>query len=151
MLLDPAPTVDVMLQNRELILTATADGPVPVAVFDLPEAALRALLDALAHVRRAQFSDALEAEAVLALRRSSAVSEALEREPAEQHVLRLDAEQAALASHAVGFYLAERDVEGYQSPEERARIAGLHALAEPLRDVVADLRLAAEHHAPVAA
>ncbi len=151
MLPDPAPRLVVMLQNRELTLTATVDGSAVVAVFDLPEAALRALLDALAHVRRAQFADALDAEDVLALRRSSALSEALEREPAEQHVLRMDGEQAALASHAVVTYLAERDVPGYQSPEERGRIAALHEIAEPLRDLVADLRLATEHHTAVAA
>ncbi len=151
MRLDPATTVDVMLANRELTLATTVDGPTPVAVFDLPDAALHAVLDALAHARRVQFADALDADAVLALRRSSALSDALEREPAEQHVIRLDAEQAAVASCAVGAYLAERDVPGYQGPEERERIAALHALAQPLRDLVADLRLATEHHAAVPA
>jgi hypothetical protein len=148
---DPAPTVDVMLADRELTLAATVDGPVPVAVFDLPDAALRALLDALAHARRAQFAEALDADAVLALRRSSAVSDALERDPAERHVVRLDAEEAVVASNAVGFYVAERDVPGYQSPEERERLATLGALAQPLRDLVADLRLATDHHTAVPA
>jgi hypothetical protein len=120
-------------------------------VFDLSDAALRALLDALAHTRRVHFADALDADAVLALRRSSAVSDALERDPAEQHVVRLDAEQAAVASNAVGLYVAERDLPGYQSPEERGRLAMLHALAQPLRDLVADLRLAGERHAAVPA
>ncbi len=141
----------MVLANRELTLVATVDGPVPVAVFDLSDDALRALLDGLAHARRVQFAEALDADAVVALRRSSALSDALEREPAEQHVVRLDAEQAATASGAVGLYLAERDVPGYQSPEERARLATLHALAQPLRDLVADLRLATELHTAVAA
>jgi uncharacterized protein YbjQ (UPF0145 family) len=137
----------MVLANRELTLAPALDGAVPVAVFDLSGRHLRALADALAHTRRVQFAEALDADAVIALRRSSTVSELLHQPAAERHVLRLDGEQAAVVVHAATFYVAERDVEGYQSPEERDRLAALHELTEPLRDLVADLRLAAAHHA----
>jgi hypothetical protein len=36
-------------------------------------------------------------------------------------------------------YLAERDTESYQSPEERARLAELADLVDPLFDLVGNL------------
>ena len=145
----PGPILDVMaLAHRELVLAPSPNGPVPVAVFDLSDAHARALADALAHHRRVQFSGPLDADAALALREATVAAEVFsELAPAERHVLRLDAKQAALVSRAAAFYVAERDDESYQSPEERERLAALKELSEPLRDLVADLRLAAEHHA----
>ena len=142
----PGPTLDVMaLAHRELVLAPAPDGPVPIAVFDLSDAHARALADALAYHRRVQFSGPLDADAALALREATVAGELFsELAPAERHVIRLDAGQTALASRAAAFYVAERDGESYQSPEERERLAALNELSEPLRDLVADLRLAGE-------
>jgi hypothetical protein len=135
----------MVFANRELVLAPTPHGPAPLAVFDLADAHARALADALAYHRRVQFAGALDADGALALRDASAVGELFsELAPAERHVIRLDAQQAALAAHAAAFYVAERDGESYQSPEERDRLAALGELSEPLRDLLADLRLAAE-------
>jgi hypothetical protein len=40
---------------------------------------------------------------------------------------------------AVCFYLAERDTESYQPPEERDRLAELHEINEPLGDLLTAL------------
>jgi hypothetical protein len=37
-------------------------------------------------------------------------------------------------------YLRERDTESYQSPEERARLAALRGLADPLIELSCELR-----------
>jgi hypothetical protein len=58
--------------------------------------------------------------------------------------LRLGANEARLLIEAVVAYVSERDTEAYQPPEERARIAELSAVLDPLFDLVLELDRADE-------
>jgi hypothetical protein len=58
--------------------------------------------------------------------------------------VRLNGEQARLLIAAAWAYLAERDTESYQPPEERARIAELGQIVEPLFDLIGQLDRADE-------
>ena len=51
---------------------------------------------------------------------------------------------AQALTEAASAYIAERDVESYQSPEERERIAVLRELTGPLFDLTADCHRAAD-------
>ena len=54
--------------------------------------------------------------------------------------MRVNADQVRLLIEAAWAYIAERDVETYQPPEERERIAVLVALTDPLFDLLARAR-----------
>ena len=52
--------------------------------------------------------------------------------------------QVHMLCEVTGAYVTERDVEGYQAPEERDRIERLRALAGPLMDCCSELAAAEE-------
>jgi hypothetical protein len=58
-------------------------------------------------------------------------------------VLRLDAADLGVVCDAAERYVAERDVDSYQPPEERVRITALREARDSLRDAQARLMLAA--------
>jgi hypothetical protein len=104
-----------------------------------------ALGDALAWrrdtVSRAELQDA---DSVLALRAVMMLEDMLDATRVyEEHVpLTVNREQAQGLCAAAGEYISERDVEGYQAPEERERIARLRAFAGPLMDCCSELAAA---------
>src|SRR3954453_6600172 len=99
-----------------------------VAVFTA-EAGLRgALADALSwHVQRRFQTDALEAEKVVELRAAGALADRLDQFRGEEGraPVRLNADQVPLIIEAASGYRSERDVDSYQSPEERERLSVL--------------------------
>jgi hypothetical protein len=123
-------------------LTLVAEDGRAVAVFTAAGEVRDALADALSWQVSRQFrAEGIEADAVGELRGSGALADAIDshRGIEERAPLRLNADQTRLLIEAVSAYRAERDVESYQPPEERARIAVLGALIDPLFDLVAEL------------
>lgn len=136
----PDPTV---LAELEIVVSRSTGRP--EAVFDLVAAQATAVLDALVHYRRVRFAgQALDADMVCRLRALDGLSEQAHRrgDLAIPAVFRVGAADASRLSEAAALYVADRDVESYQSPEERDRIALLARLSEPLRQVAVDLRAA---------
>jgi hypothetical protein len=120
-------------------------GAQPEAVFDLAAAQVSAVGEALVYYRRVRFAgQALDAAAVLKMRALDGLAEQAHTpgEGAGQIVFRINAADARVLAETCALYVADRDVESYQSPEERDRIALLSALSEPLRQVSVDLRAA---------
>jgi hypothetical protein len=119
-----------------------------VAVFGAGAELRAALADALSwHVTRQFQAGALdEAEAVLELRVAGALADRLDQRRGEEGMMpvRVNADHVRLLIAAASAYVMERDVESYQPPEERERIAELGALIDPLFDLVADLDRADE-------
>lgn len=132
-----------MLTNREIVIEERAGVQRPVAAFDLTAADVAAVADALEFYRRRRFQGAeLDADSALAMYAATAVADqasALAREESDA-TLRLERGGVGVLGEAVNLYLAERDVDSYQSPEERARIDRLRALVDPLLDLAIDLR-----------
>jgi len=117
----------------------------PEAVFDLAAAQATAVQDALVYYRRVRFAgQALDADMVGQLRALDGLSEQAHRrgDPTIHGEFRVGAADALKLSEAAALYVADRDVESYQSPQERDRIALLSQLSEPLRQVAVDLRAA---------
>lgn len=83
-----------------------------------------------------------DADAVLALRALMTLDDLLGAAGGDEAILTLTREQALMLCEIAGSYVTERDVESYQSPEERDRIARLRALAGPLMDTCCDLAAA---------
>ena len=85
-----------------------------------------------------------DAGAVIELRALMTLDDRLSasREQSADGALTLTREQAVLLCEITGAYVADRDVEGYQAPEERDRIARLRTLAGPLMDLCCELALA---------
>jgi hypothetical protein len=113
-----------------------------VAVFALEAEPRAALADALSwYVSRRFQAEALEAEAVLELRAAGALADRMDefRDAEGLAPVRLDSAQVRLLIEAVWAYIAERDIETYQPPEERARLEELGRLTDPLFDLVAEL------------
>jgi hypothetical protein len=112
-----------------------------VAVFSARPDRRAALADALSwHVNRRFQAGSLETDNVLELRAAGALADRIdEHRGLEGAVVRLNADQARLLIEALWSYIAERDVDAYQPPEERARIAELAAMGDPLFDLVSDL------------
>lgn len=113
-----------------------------VAVFSAGPERRAALADALSwQVNRRFQAEELEADNVLELRAAGALADRIDdfrgREGAAP--VRINADQARLLIEALWAYIAERDVDAYQPPEERARIAELASMADPLFDLVAEL------------
>jgi hypothetical protein len=118
-----------------------------VAVFTADEALRGALADALSwHVQRRFQTDALETAKVLQLRAAGALADRLDEFRGEEGraPVRLTAEQVRVIIEASSAYRSERDVEGYQSPEERDRLAVLASLIDPLFDMLGNLDRADE-------
>lgn len=114
-------------------------GGAPQAVCDLDGPQARALSDALAHRRHLRFGlAALEADDLDALRALTALADELDglRDGrADRLLVALDSARAQLACEAAADYLIERDVEGYQDPAERERLAVLGVLSAELAEV----------------
>jgi hypothetical protein len=104
-----------------------------------------ALSDALAW-RRDELSrvELDDAGAVLTLRALMVVDDMLGVASVyEGHApLTITREQVHMLCEIAGAYVAERDVDGYQAPEERDRIARLRGLAGPLMDCCSELAAA---------
>jgi hypothetical protein len=104
-----------------------------------------ALSDALAWRRdersRVELDDA---DAVLKLRELMTLDDMLDAARAyeDSAPLTLDRGQTHALCEIAGAYAAERDVEGYQAPEERDRIERLRALSGPLMDCCSELAAA---------
>jgi hypothetical protein len=118
-----------------------------VAVFTA-EAGLRgALADALSwHVQRRFQTDALEADKVIELRAAGALADRLDkfRGVEGRAPVRVNSDHVRAIIEAAMSYRAERDVDSYQSPEERDRLAMLGELVDPLFDLLAELDRADE-------
>ena len=118
-----------------------------VAVFTLGEELRNTLGDVLSwHVNRSFRAGALEAEAVLELRAAGALADRFDQFRGEEGraPVRLSAAEVRMLIGAVHAYISERDIESYQSPEERERLAILPRLIDPLFDLAADLDRADE-------
>jgi hypothetical protein len=106
---------------------------------------LDALRDAIAWKRDRQSWSVLDdAESVLALRALTTVddliAEALAYE--SEALVTLTRDHALVLCEIAGTYVTERDVDSYQTPEERARIATLRQLGGPLMDTCCELAAA---------
>ena len=113
-----------------------------VAVFTLGTEWRGALADALSwHLTRRSQTGSLEADAVLEMRAAGALADRLDefRGAEGRAPVRLNADQARLLIEAASAYRSERDVDTYQPPEERDRLAELARLIDPLFDLVAEL------------
>jgi hypothetical protein len=134
-----------MLVNLEITVESRADSTTSVAVFDLSREQTRAVADALGFYHRRRFAAGeLDADSALAMYDVAAVSDQLAPlAAADGHSTpRLDATGVGILAEAVSLYLAERDVDEYLPPEERARLDLLRPLSEPLLDLVVELRKA---------
>jgi hypothetical protein len=118
-----------------------------VAVFSAGADRRAALADALSwHVTRSFGTGELEADTVIELRAAGALADRLDEHRGVDALapVRLEARQVRLLIEVVWGYIAERDIDSYQPPEERARLAELKSLADPLFDLVAELDRADE-------
>jgi hypothetical protein len=119
-----------------------------VAVFQAGMELRAALADALSwHMTKSfQVGGLDEAEAVLELRAAGALADRLDEHRGIEGLapVRLNADHVRLLIGAASAYVMERDVESYQPPEERERIAQLSGTIDPLFDLVADLDRADE-------
>ncbi|MEA2459785.1 MAG: hypothetical protein QOC95_2757 [Thermoleophilaceae bacterium] len=113
-----------------------------IAVFSAGVERRAALADALSwHLTRRFQAGALEADAALELRAAGALADRLDefRGLEGSAPVRVNADQVRLLIDAASAYVSIRDTETYQPPDERARIAELAGLVDPLFDLVADL------------
>jgi hypothetical protein len=104
-----------------------------------------ALADALAWRRDSLSRGELhDTDAVLVLRAIMVLDDMLAATRVyEEHVpLTLTRDQVHILCEIAGSYISERDVDGYQSPEERDRIERLRAFAGPLMDCCSELAAA---------
>src|SRR3954454_8501110 len=110
-----------MLDDLHLV----ADGGRAIAVFTAGVERRAAMADALSwHVTRRFQADSLEAEGVVELRAAGALAGRIDehRRVDAKASIRLNVDDTRLLIEAVVAYIAERDQETYQSPEERARL-----------------------------
>jgi hypothetical protein len=119
-----------------------------VAVFQAGMELRAALADALSWqmTKSFQVGGLDEAEAVLELRAAGALADRLDQHRGIEGLapVRLNADHVRVLIGAGSAYVMERDVESYQPPEERERIAQLSGAIDPLFDLVADLDRADE-------
>jgi hypothetical protein len=118
-----------------------------VAVFGLDAERRAALADALSwHITRRFQSGELDADAVLDLRAAGVLADRLDEHRGVDGMapVRVNADHVRVLIEAAWAYIAERDVEAYQPPEERERIASLVALTDPLFDLLGELDRADE-------
>ena len=113
------------------------------AAVELTASEAAALADALSFYLRRRFgSDQLELSAgTLSLRSLTGVSDRLGSLTSAGLGGRLVLSEHELRSlrEALCLYVAERDTDSYQPPEERDRLTELRALNEPLGDLLAEL------------
>ena len=115
----------------------------PALLFDLDGDQLSALAAAFESYLRGRALQVVEdADGALALRALADVSDELERLAAMELAgsVRLSERELRWAAEAVALYLAERDIETYQPPEMRDRIALLWPLSELLRELTVAVR-----------
>jgi len=108
---------------------------------------LQALRDAIAWRRHEHSRSTLEdAGSVLVLRHLIALDDLLLQSAAagSEALVTVDREQALTLCEIAGAYVAERDVESFQAPEERERIASLRVLSGSLMDTCCELAAAAQ-------
>lgn len=104
-----------------------------------------ALSESLAWRREQIGRDGLEAaSAVLELRALMSLDDLLAnvRDTGPDATVMLKRDQASLLCQIAGAYVTDRDGDGYQSPEERDRIARLRDLAGPLMDLCCEFAAA---------
>ena len=104
-----------------------------------------ALADALGWRREQIARQGLEeATAVLELRALMTLDDLLsvKRESGPDATLTLKRDQARLLCQIAGAYVTERDLDSYQPPEERDRIARLRAINGPLMDLCCEFAAA---------
>jgi hypothetical protein len=107
--------------------------------------AVDALRDAIAWRRDQDSWKVLDdAESVLALRTLTTVDDLLAQTTSleSEALVELTRAHALALCEMAGSYVTERDVDSYQPPEERARIAELRDLAGPLMDACCELAAA---------
>jgi hypothetical protein len=113
-----------------------------VAVFTAGAERRAALADALSwQVNRRFQALGLEAENVPELRAAGALADRIDqlRGVEGRAPVRVNADEVRMLIEAASAYLSERDTESYQPPEERARLAELAELIDPLFDLVSEL------------
>ncbi len=136
-----------MFGDREFVVAGDALDPRVEAVVDVDPRYVLALSDALsAAINRFSAIELTTAEDIARLRLVRELHDQV-AEAAREHVgvrARLTFALAQALTEAVSSYVAERDVESYQSPEERERIAVLRELTGPLFDLTADCHGAAD-------
>jgi hypothetical protein len=118
-----------------------------VAVFSAGPGRRAAIADALSwHVNRRFQAGADEAETVLELRATGALADLVDEHRGAEGLapVRLSGVQVRLLLGAISAYVSERDVDGYQPPEERDRIAEMSGLVDPLFDLALQLDRADE-------
>ena len=121
------------------LLLATAAA---VAVFTAGAERRAALADALSWQLTRRFqAGSLEAEGVAEMRAAGALADRIDehRGVEAKASLRVNADEVRLLIEAVAAYVTERDGESYQPPEERARIAELSEVIDPLFDLALEL------------
>lgn len=104
-----------------------------------------ALGESLAWRREQIGRDGLEeASAVIELRALMSLDDLLAavRDTGPDATVMLKRDQASLLCQIAGAYVTDRDGAGYQSPEERDRIARLRGLAGPLMDLCCEFAAA---------
>ena len=107
--------------------------------------ALDALREAIAWRRNEHSLGTLQdTDSVLALHDLIALDDLLFETTAveSEALVTVDREQALSLCEIAGSYVAERDVDSYQAPEERERIARLRTLSGPLMDTCCELAAA---------
>jgi hypothetical protein len=113
-----------------------------VAVFSASAERRAALADALSWLVTRRFqTEELDAAHVLALRAAGALADRLDEFRGVEGLapVRVTADQVRLLIEASWAYIADRDVESYQPPEERTRIDELTGMGDRLFDLVAEL------------
>jgi hypothetical protein len=129
--------------DRSYRIAPAERGVVCDAVVDREDNA--ALGESLAWRREQIGRDGLEdAAGVLELRALMSLDDLLGavRDTGPDATLMLRRDQASLLCQIAGAYVTDRDVDGYQSPEERGRIARLRSLAGPLMDLCCEFAAA---------
>lgn len=129
--------------DRSYRIAPDERGVVCDAVVDREDNA--ALADALAWRREQIGRQGLEqADAVLELRALMTLDDLLSvlRDRGPDATLTMKPDQARLLCQIGGAYVNDRDVDSYQAPEERERIARLRALNGPLMDLCCELAAA---------
>jgi hypothetical protein len=111
---------------------------------------LEALRDAIAWRRDELAAEPMDGSgAVLSLRAVIALHDLLGETTAyeSEALVSVGRDQVRLLCEIASAYVAERDVDSYQAPEERERIASLRGLSGPLMDTCCELAAAEDEAA----
>jgi hypothetical protein len=134
------------LINCEITMVPGPAGPAgatAMVVADVPAPTAAALADAVAHHRNGMALGEIDSDQAIRVRRAGDLVDRLRPAPdTTMAVLRLDSDDLGVVCDALERYLAERDVDSYQPPEERERLGALREARDGLRDAQARLMLA---------